>query len=112
MRRPSARTLPNVFTPIRVASWSLDEAGGRVVTFADPGTPLVCQAAPTTTNWMPVALREEGVLYITLCFADDPQLRLRDTGTLAGRVGTLNVIGTRDQAGRGVFYEADCELRS
>lgn len=114
MRRPTARMLPNSVT-VQSAGFGRDAAGGRQVALGTASSPLRCSVQPASARDVPLHLRESGIVYHTVYFADDPQLPIRSIlnwiDYTPARV--LNVSGaSRNAAGITSLWAVDCEERS
>lgn len=97
MRRPSARLTPNTVT-LRRTSFGADAAAGRKIAGGvTDATPRAVSVHPTSAEDLPDHLREQGRVYYTVTFYDDPGLYVRDEVLWDGRV--LVVLGVRGSSG-------------
>lgn len=98
IRRPPARLTPNAVTVNRVAFAGRDQAGGR--SFTETPLPVTYRVSvhPTDADDVPEHLREAEVVYLTVKFYDDPQLRIRDE-VLDDLGRTLVVAGVKARSG-------------
>lgn len=109
MRRPSIRLTPNSVTVTRV-SFGRDAALGRLQANAPDPTVYRVAVQPTATADLAEHLREQGVIYHTVNFYDDPRLVARDVVIFNGR--TLAVVGVRGSSGgAGRTWPVLCEER-